>query len=98
RELPLTPDHHAPAAVLSLGNGSLERVVLDRVILDLHREPLDRRVEARPLRPSPALHHAIELEPQVEVQVARGVLLDDIRQLGGRLAPSASWLGGAVEI
>ena len=67
-----------------------------RVVLDLHRQPLDRRVEARPLGHGPALHHAVELEPEIEVQVTGGVLLDDEGQLllarADRYRHVASWV------
>src|SRR5262249_34791520 len=71
------PDHHGAAAVLALGDRAFERVVLGRVVLHLHGEPLLARNEARAARDGPALHHAVELEPQVVMQPARGVLLDD---------------------
>src|SRR5262249_31406646 len=71
------PDQHRAAAVFALGNGPLERVVLDRMILHLDREPLLAGNEARPASDRPALHDAVELEPQIVVQAARGMLLDD---------------------
>jgi hypothetical protein len=51
--------------------------VREVVILDLHREPLGRRVERRSLRHRPREHHAAQLKAQVEVAAARGVLLHD---------------------
>ena len=50
------------------------------MILDFHGEPPHRRVVARPLRHGPALHHAVELEAEIEVQMARRVLLHDEAQ------------------
>ena len=67
------------------------------MVLDVHRHPLFGRIVARPSRHRPAQHDAVELEPEVVVQPARPVLLDDERQatccacgaplrhLGGRL-------------
>src|SRR5262245_43996712 len=69
---PTVPDQHGAAAVLALRDRTFERVVLDRVILDLHGKPLLAGIEARTARDRPALHHAVELEPQVVVQAARG--------------------------
>src|SRR5262249_45821524 len=46
--------------------------------LDVDCEPLLARHQARPLGHGPTEHHAVELEPQVVVQRARSVLLDDI--------------------
>ena len=70
------PDHHGAAAVLALRNDALELVVLDRVVLDLHRQALDGRVERGPLRDRPRQHHAVPLEPEVVVERGRAVLLD----------------------
>jgi hypothetical protein len=50
------------------------------VILDFHREPPHGRVDARPLWNGPALHDAAELQAEVEVEMAGGVLLDDEAQ------------------
>src|SRR2546423_2123711 len=47
------------------------------MILDVHGEPLFARHEARASCYRPALHHAVELEPQIVMQARRGVLLDD---------------------
>ncbi len=74
------PQQHGAAAVLALGDDALELAVLERVILDVHRQPLVGRVEAGPLRHRPALQHAVQLEPEVVVQAARRVLLDHERE------------------
>ena len=74
------PDHHRAAAVLALRDDALELGVLDRVVLDLHREPLDRRIERRTLRHRPREQHALPLEPEVVVERGRAVLLDDERE------------------
>jgi hypothetical protein len=66
---------------LALGNDALEVSVRDRVILDVHGEPLHLGVEARPLRDRPAQQHAVELEPEVVVQSGSGVLLDHETEL-----------------
>src|SRR5262249_49147620 len=59
-----------------LRDDALEGVVLDRMVLDPHGEPLLARYQARAARHRPALHHAGELEPQVVVQARGRVLLD----------------------
>ena len=71
------PDDHVAAAVLALGDDALEVEVLDRVVLDVHREPPRLRVERRPLRHRPAGQHAVDLEPEVVVQAAGPVALHD---------------------
>src|SRR5690349_17075634 len=75
---PPVPHHHGAAAVLSLRNGALEGVVFDRMVFHLHRQPLHRRVETGSLGDGPALHDAIEFEPEVEMEMARRVLLDHV--------------------
>src|SRR5262245_26947890 len=95
--LAAVPDQHSAAAVLSLRDGSLEFVVLDRVVLHLDRETLLARHEARAARHGPALHHAVELEPQVVMQPARRMLLDDERIALGT-ARAAARLRGDVEL
>jgi hypothetical protein len=42
------PDHHGAAAILALGDGALERVVFDRMVLDVDREALFVGIEAWP--------------------------------------------------
>ncbi len=72
---PAIPQHDGATAVFARGDRSLEGVVVERVVLDLHRQPLDARIETRSLGHRPTLHHSIELEPKIEVEVARGMLL-----------------------
>src|SRR5205085_6759601 len=78
------------AAILALRDRPLELVVLDRMILDFHREPANARFVARPLRHGPALHYTVQLEPEVEVQVTRLVFLHDEAQCRRALLPRRS--------
>src|SRR5712671_3818845 len=71
------PEHDASSAVLTLWDRALECVVVDRVIFDLHCQTLHRRIEAGALGHGPALHHSIELEPQIEMEITGRMLLDD---------------------
>src|SRR3954470_6525872 len=71
------PEHDSATPILTLGDSSLESVVINRVIFHLHREPLDGGIEAGSFRDGPTLHHSIELESKVEVEMARSVFLDD---------------------
>src|SRR5262249_40112055 len=75
----LVPDHHRAAAVGALRNDSLEAAVLDRMVLDMHREALLARDQARPLGHCPALQDAVELEAEVVVQPPRRVFLNHVR-------------------
>jgi hypothetical protein len=82
---PAIPNHHCAAAVLSLWNRAFEFVVFDRMIFDLHRQPLFARHQAWPARNRPALHHAIELKAKVIMQPRGRVLLnDESMSLGAR--------------
>ena len=47
------------------------------MIFDLHGEPFDGRVEARPFGNGPAFENAVEFEPKVVMQVAGGCFLND---------------------
>src|SRR5215468_12277567 len=91
------PNHDGAAAILSPRDRSLECVVFDRMIFDVDGKALLVRNEARAAGDRPALHHAVELEPQVVVQTPRGVFLDDeLISPGSVRAPPR--LGGHVEL
>src|SRR5439155_18826125 len=51
----LVPQHHGSAAVFAFGDGALESAVIERVVLDMHREALFIGIEAWSLRHGPAL-------------------------------------------
>jgi len=94
---PTVPDHDGAPAIFALGDGAFEFVVLDGVILDMDGEPLLARDQARAAGDRPALHHAVELQPEVVVQPAGGMLLDDEPiALGPRRPPAR--LRGDVEL
>src|SRR5437773_5734283 len=80
---PAIPEHYGAATVLTFGDRALEGVVIDRVILDLHRKSFYRRVEARAFWHRPTLHDPVELEAEIEVEMTRGVLLDHETQSAG---------------
>ena len=71
------PNQYRPRSIFSLGNHTLEIGIFERVILDLHSEPLYPWIEARSFRQGPTLEHAVELQPEIVVQAPRGMLLDD---------------------
>jgi hypothetical protein len=62
------PQEDGSTAVLALGDDALEVTVLERMILDVHRQALVGRIQARALRDSPALQDPFELEPKVIVK------------------------------
>src|SRR6266481_1031643 len=91
------PNHDGTAAILSPRDGSLECVVFDRMIFHVDRKALFVRNKARAAGDRPALHHAVELEPQIIVQAPGGVFLDDeVISLGSVRAPPR--LRGHVEL
>src|SRR5271169_1858436 len=71
---PAIPDHHGAAAIFAFRDGAFERVVFDRMILDVNGETFFVGIEAWPARDGPALHHAVKFEPQIVMQPRRGVL------------------------
>src|ERR1700688_3857308 len=76
------PDHHGAAAIFALRDGTLEAVVLDRMVLDMDGEAFFAGIEARPAGDRPTFHDAVELEPQIVMQAPRGVFLDHITESG----------------
>jgi len=64
-----------PAAVLALGDLAFESRVIDRVVLDFHRHPLDVRVVRRPLGHRPAFQRIAHLQAEVVVPSAGVVQL-----------------------
>ena len=93
------PQLHRAAAILAFGNGALEVAVVERMVLDLDRQALDRRIERRPLGDRPRLEGAVELETEIVVQ-PRGVvaLHHEAQRLAGRDRGFAGRLRGLVEI
>src|SRR5690606_19492167 len=77
---------------------------LERMVLDVHRQPLHAGIEAGTFRHGPALEHPVDLQSEIVVQVAGGVLLDAEHPAAPRadwtfLCPgAAAWLGGLFEI
>ena len=74
---PAVPDRHAAGAVLAGGDVTREVEVLEGVVLDMDGEVVAARVGGNSLRHGPRDQHAVALQPQVPMQAARVVLLDD---------------------
>ncbi|MGY4356834.1 hypothetical protein ACVW0J_003327 [Bradyrhizobium sp. i1.7.7] len=70
------PEHDRAAAILPFRNRAFEIAIVERMVLDLDRQPLVMRIERGSLGDRPRLEHAVELEPQIIVQSRRIVLLD----------------------
>ena len=83
----LVPDLDRAGAVLPLRDLAVERRVLERMVLDVDGEVLLARLERHALRDRPARQRAVPLEPEVVVEAARIVALDDEdRRLAALLA------------
>jgi hypothetical protein len=78
---PAIPHDHLAGAVLLRGNRALEAAVSHRMVFDVDRHPLGRRIQARPLRYGPAQQHAVEFQAKVVMQTRCPVLLDHERPL-----------------
>ena len=70
------PQLHGARAV-ALRDHALEVDVVERVVLDVHRQAVLLRAHRDPVRDRPRDQHAVALEAQVPVQAGRVVLLDD---------------------
>jgi hypothetical protein len=75
------PQQHGAGPVLLGRNHTLEVAVLERVIFDVHREPLVRGIQTRTLRDRPAQQNAVELQSEIVVEMRRRVFLNDERRL-----------------
>ena len=71
------PDDDVARAVLAPRDDALEVEVVERMVLDVDREPPLARVEARPARDRPGREHALHLEPEVVVEGGGAMTLDD---------------------
>src|SRR4029450_229914 len=78
------PYDRRPRAVVALADDPLEAAVLERVVFDVHREALLVGAHRGPLGHGPALQHAVDLEPQVVVELPRRVLVHDEASAAGR--------------
>ncbi|MHC2538449.1 hypothetical protein ACVJMY_008018 [Bradyrhizobium diazoefficiens] len=70
------PQHDRAAAILAFRDRSFEIAIVERMVLDLDRQPLVVRIERGALRHRPGLEHAVELEAEIVVQPAGVMLLD----------------------
>src|ERR1700732_4194550 len=71
------PDDHRARAIFALLNIPTEIKVFDRVVLGADRKPLFADREARAFGDRPAFQDSVHLEPQIVMQPARRVFLND---------------------
>src|SRR3984893_13850987 len=71
------PELNRPAAIFALGDRSLEVPIIERVILDLDREPLIMGIERWPAGHGPRFKDPVELKPKIVMQPRCRMLLDD---------------------
>ena len=96
RPLAAIPQHHRAFAIARRDH-AFEAAILDRVILYLDRQTLVSRIEARPTRHGPAFENAVQLQPEVEMQPCRVVLLHD-KEMSLGLLHLAPRLGRRLEV
>src|ERR1700682_3338905 len=97
RPMAAIPDHHGATAIFALRDGALEAVVRHRMILDVDGETLFTGIEARPARDGPAFHDAVELEPQIVMQLPRRMFLNYIT-VAAAFFPTATRLRRDAEL
>lgn len=97
---PFVPQHDGAATVLARRDGPFKIGILQRMILDTDGERASFRIEAGALGNGPAQQHALMLQAKVEMQLPRGVLLDDETRCrrGGRIPTAAARFAGAGEV
>ena len=71
------PDLDGTGTVLTGRNRPFELHILERVILDVHRQVTLTAAKRNPFRDGPAPQDAVPLEPKVVVEPPRSVSLDD---------------------
>ena len=82
------PDLDRARAVVALRDLAGERRVVERVILDVHRERALAGLERHALRHGPRGERAVPLEPEVVVEAPRVVALHDEDRILRALAAS----------
>ena len=88
-----------PPPYWPFGNGAFEIAVIERMIFDLHRQPLVVRIERGAARDRPGFEDAVEFQPEIVVQPRRVMLLDhEAPPLRRRHLRLAAGLGGLFEI
>jgi hypothetical protein len=93
------PELNRPAAIFAVGDRSLEVPIIERVILDLDREPLIVGIERRAARHSPRFKDTIELKSKIVMQLRCRMLLDDEPPpIGCGDLRLATWLCSLAEI
>ena len=80
------PDRHPAAPVLALRDVALEGRILQRMVLGMHGKVVLLRGLRQSLRERPRGKHAVAFEPEVPVEAARVVLLND-ESLAGWVPP-----------
>src|SRR3984893_3320981 len=71
------PNDHRAGTIFALRNIALKIEVFDRVVLGANRKPLFTGRQARAFGDCPAFQTSVHLEPQIIMQPARRVLLND---------------------
>ena len=84
---------HDDAGAVALGNDALKFAIVPRMVLNAHRQPLIRRVQARPFGHRPGKKHAFVFKPKIVMQMAGQVFLhaeEQLLRLARRFASAAA--------
>src|SRR5699024_3841591 len=85
---PGIPGRNLTGTVWALGDPPLEIGVLERMVVGLDRQTIVLRIGRRALRQGPGDEHSFVFEPEVPVQSARMMLLDDEAEIASAGAVS----------
>ncbi len=78
------PQLDRAATIFALGNCAFKVAIIERMILDFHRQPLVVGIERWSLGYGPRLEHAVQFQTKVVMQPGRVVLLDHESPMFGR--------------
>src|SRR6266478_661433 len=73
----LVPDHHRSRAIQTFRNHTLEVGIFQRMVLCPDSQPLICRVHGRPFRNRPRYQDSVDRQPEIIVQAAGVVFLND---------------------
>ena len=87
------------STVVPFGDVALKACIVERVILHLYGQPLDLRIEARPLGHCPAFQYSADLQAKIEMPAPSMMKLHhENRLLWHAFGRLATRLGGMGEI
>src|SRR5438445_3990852 len=86
----LVPDHHRSRAILPFRNHTFEVGIFERMVLCPDSQPLICRIHGRPFRHRPGYQDSVNRQPEIIVQAAGVVFLND-KDMPADSTPDASY-------